>query len=264
MTRIGDLFTRLDRPAFIAYLVAGHPDSAGCTAAARAVTDGGADILELGMPFSDPVADGPTIQHAHTRALDAGMTVDRYFDAVRGIRKSSEIPLVLMVYCNTVHRRGVERFYREAREAGADGILIVDMPPEEGERALAAGRENHLDQIFLVAPSTSDERLGLVAGAGSGFLYLASLLGVTGVRDRLSGEASRLIGRARLRTRLPLAVGFGISRPEHARALAEAGADGIIVGSAIVDLVETYAGDPDRMAREIRRFVAGMRDALGG
>jgi len=264
MSRIGELFRGLDRPAFIAYLVAGHPDTAGFPAAARAVIDGGADILELGMPFSDPVADGPTIQHAHTRALEAGMTVDRYFDGVRGIREVSGIPLVLMVYCNTVHRRGVERFYREAMDAGADAVLIVDMPPEEGERALAAARENHLDQIFLVAPTTSEERLILIAGSGSGFLYLASLLGVTGARDRLSGEASRLISRVRPHTSLPLAVGFGISRPEHARALREAGADGIIVGSAIVNLVETHAGDPDRMTREIRGFVAGMRDALGG
>ena len=264
MTRIGDLFGRLDRPAFIAYLVAGHPDAAGFPVAAQGVIDGGADILELGMPFSDPVADGPTIQHAHTRALEGGMTVDRYFDTVRGIRDIAEIPLVLMVYCNTVHRRGVERFYREAREAGADAVLIVDMPPEEGERALAAARENGLDQIFLVAPSTSDERLGLVTGSGSGFLYLASLLGVTGARDRLSGEASGLIARVRPHTGLPLAVGFGISLPEHARALAEAGVDGIIVGSAIVDLVERNAGDPGRMAREVRGFVAGMRKAPGG
>jgi tryptophan synthase alpha chain len=263
MTRIGDLFGRLDRPAFIAYLVAGHPGAAGFAVAARAVIDGGADILELGMPFSDPVADGPTIQHAHTRSLEGGMTVDRYFDAVRGIRESSDIPVVLMVYCNTIHRRAVERFYREAREAGADGILVVDMPPEEAGRALAAARENGLDQVFLVAPSTPEERLGLIAGSGSGFLYLVSLLGVTGARDLLSGEAARLISRVRPHTPLPLAVGFGISRPEHAKALKDAGADGIIVGSAIVDLAETHAGDPDRMAREIREFVAGMREALG-
>jgi len=263
MTRIEELFGRLSRPAFIAYLVAGHPDMAGFSIAARAVMDGGADILEIGMPFSDPVADGPTIQRAHTRALGAGMTVDRYFDAIRGIRSSSEIPLVLMVYCNTVHRRGVGRFYREARDAGADAVLVVDMPPEEGERALAAARENGLDQIFLVAPSTPDDRIGLIAGSGSGFLYLTSLLGVTGARDRLSGEASRLIARARTRTDLPLAVGFGISRPGHARELRKAGADGIIVGSAIVALAESREGDPDRMAKEIRQFVAGMRRALG-
>jgi len=263
MTRIGELFRRLDRPCFIVYLVTGHPDPSGFPQAVQAVIDGGADILELGMPFSDPVADGPTIQHAHTHALDTGMTVDKYFDSIRRIRKSSEIPIVLMVYCNTVYRRGVERFYREAREAGADGLLIVDMPPEEGEVAIAAARENHLDQIFIITPSTSEERLDLVAGAGSGFLYLASLLGVTGARDRLSGEASRLIVRARPHTDLPLAVGFGISHPEHARALKDAGADGVIVGSAIVGLVETHAGDLDRMAREIRDFVKGMRDALG-
>jgi tryptophan synthase alpha chain len=163
-----------------------------------------------------------------------------------------------MVYCNIVHRRGVEEFYREAADAGADGVLIVDMPPEEGERALAAARENGLDQIFLVAPSTSENRLDLIAGSGSGFLYLTSLLGVTGARERLSGEVSRLLARVRPRTRLPLAMGFGVSRPEHAKALKEAGADGIIVGSALVDLVEKNIRDPDRMNREIRKFVAGM------
>ncbi|MDD1668335.1 MAG: tryptophan synthase subunit alpha [Methanomicrobiales archaeon] len=262
MTRIGEAFRKLDRPAFIAYLVAGDPAPAGFLAAAQGVVDGGADILELGMPFSDPVADGPTIQAAHTRALDMGMSVDRYFDFIRDVRRSSEIPLVLMVYCNTVYRRGVERFYREARDAGADGVLIVDMPPDEGGRALRAARENDLDQIFLVAPSTSDERLGLIAGSGSGFLYLASLLGVTGARERLSDEASRLINRVRPRTRLPLAVGFGISRPEHAAALRTAGADGVIVGSALVKIVEERAGDTERMAREIRQFIAGMRKAL--
>jgi tryptophan synthase alpha chain len=258
MSRIGEVLRRLDRPAFIAYLVAGDPDMAGSLAAARAVIDGGADILELGMPFSDPVADGPTIQRAHTRALEGGMTVDRYFEAAGEIRRISEIPLVLMVYCNIVHRRGVEEFYREAADAGADGVLIVDMPPEEGERALAAARENGLDQIFLVAPSTSENRLDLIAGSGSGFLYLTSLLGVTGARERLSGEVSRLLARVRPRTRLPLAMGFGVSRPEHAKALKEAGADGIIVGSALVDLVEKNIRDPDRMNREIRKFVAGM------
>ena len=264
MTRIGETFRSLGRPAFVAYLVAGDPDMAGFLAAAEAAIGGGADILELGMPFSDPVADGPTLQRAHTRALEGGLTVDLYFDALRNIREISGIPLVLMVYCNTVHRRGVEQFYREAKDAGADALLIVDMPPEEGNRALAAARENGLDQIFLVAPSTSDGRLDLIANSGSGFLYLASLLGVTGARERLSGEAARLIGRVRPRTRLPLAVGFGISRPEHARILKEAGADGIIVGSAIVDLVERHGRDPDRMTGEIRRFVAGMREALGG
>ena len=264
MSRLGEVFGRLDRPAFIAYLVAGDPDPGGFMAAARAVIDGGADVLELGMPFSDPVADGPTIQQAHIRSLEAGMTVDRYFDLAREIRGFSDIPIVLMVYCNTIYRRGVERFYREAGEAGADGVLVVDMPPEEGEHALAAARANDLDQIFLVAPSTTDERLDLIGGSGGGFLYLASLLGVTGARDRLSGHAARLISRVRPCTRLPIAVGFGISRPEHARALSEAGANGVIVGSALVKIVEEHSRDPERMAQEIRKFVAGMREALSG
>jgi tryptophan synthase alpha chain len=252
----------LDRPAFIAYLVAGYPDRNGFLMSARAIIEAGADILEIGMPFSDPVADGPTIQRAHTRALEVGMTVDRFFEAVRELQRCSEIPLILMVYCNTVYRRGVEQFYRESKDAGADGVLIVDMPPEEGERVLLAARENGLDQIFLVAPSTSDQRLGEILKSASGFVYLASLLGVTGARERLSDEASRLISRVRPRTRLPLAVGFGISRPEHAAALRMAGGDGVIVGSALIKIVEEHARDPERMAREIREFVAGMRKAL--
>jgi tryptophan synthase alpha chain len=158
----------------------------------------------------------------------------------------------------------VERFYREAKDAGADGVLVVDMPPEEGERAVRAARENGLDQIFLVSPSTSDRRLGGIVESASGFLYLASLLGVTGARERLSDEAGTLIRRVRPRTRLPLAVGFGISRPEHAAALRDAGADGVIVGSALVKLVEEHARDPVQMAREIKGFVAGMRGALEG
>ena len=263
MSRIGKTFGTLDRPAFVAYLVAGHPDPAGFAAAARAVIDGGADVLEIGMSFSDPVADGPTIQRAHTRALDRGMTVDRYFEMVREVRRSSEIPIVLMVYCNTVHRRAVDRFYREARAAGADGVIVVDMPPEEGGRVVRAARGNGLDQVFLVAPSTDDARLDRILESAGGFVYLASLLGVTGARDRLSDDAARLIARVRPRTSLPLAVGFGISRPEHARVLKEAGADGVIVGSAIVKIIEEHAGDPERMAREVRDFVAGMREALG-
>jgi tryptophan synthase alpha chain len=158
----------------------------------------------------------------------------------------------------------VERFYREAKTAGADAVLVVDMPPEEGARAVRAARENDLDRVFLVAPSTSDDRLDLITRSTTGFLYLASLLGVTGARERLSDEASALLGRVRPHTRLPLAVGFGISRPEHARALSEAGADGIIVGSAIVKIVEEHAGNTDRMAREIREFVTGMCGALRG
>jgi tryptophan synthase alpha chain len=264
MTRIGETFRRLDRPAFIAYLVAGDPDQAGFLTAAHAVIEAGADILEIGMPFSDPVADGPTIQRAHTRSLDGGMTVDGLFDSVREIRRSSGIPLLLMVYCNTVYRRGVERFYGEAKDAGADGILVVDMPPEEGGRAVRAARDTGVDQVFLVAPSTRKERLGLILESTSGFVYLASLLGVTGARERLSDEAGTLLSRVLPRTGLPLAVGFGISRPEHAAALHAAGADGVIVGSALVKIVEEHARDPERMAREIRGFVTGMRRALGG
>ncbi len=262
MSRIADTFRNRNDPVFIPYIMAGDPDPDTCVAAARALIDGGAGILELGMPFSDPVADGPTIQRAGERARAAGTTPDVLFTIIRSIRETSGIPIVIMTYYNIVYQRGVGRFCEEAKAAGADGILIVDLPPEESEEALAAAKMNSLDQIFLVAPTTSEPRMRTIAAMGSGYLYLVSVLGVTGARKEISDDALALIQAVRGKTSLPLAVGFGISNPEQARALAGAGADGIIVGSALVDIIEKNRNNPGAMASALTAFAKGITGAI--
>ncbi|WP_298669736.1 tryptophan synthase subunit alpha [uncultured Methanofollis sp.] len=262
MSRIDALFSGLERPACIAYLAGGDPDPETSLAAVRAVVDAGADIIEIGVPFTDPIADGPTIRRADNRALAAGTTPDRIFELVRAVRAGTAVPIVLMTAYNIVYVRGVDRFYREAAEAGADGVIIPDMPPEESEDAVAAAGRYGLDQIFLVAPNTPEERLDLVLEHAGGFLYLVSVQGVTGARSGLPHGMEERIAALRSRTDLPIAVGFGISGPEQVRALAAAGADGVIVGSAIVAIVEKHLGDRDAMCAELKEFVAGLCGAV--
>jgi tryptophan synthase alpha chain len=262
MGRIGTVFSRLKRPAFIGFIVAGDPDRETCIRAALALVDGGTDILELGVPFSDPVADGPTIQKADERSLAAGTTVDTVFEIVRELRQKTVVPIVFLVYYNAVYHRGVERFYQEARDAGVDGVLIADMPVEESDEAYRAAVRNGIDPIFLVTQTTSDDRMKRIAARAHGYLYLVAVLGVTGVRETVSGGAIDLLQRVRRLTPTPLALGFGISTPAHAKICAEAGADGIIVGSAIVDIVERDQKSPDAMARDLKTYVAQMKRAL--
>ncbi|MDI6718177.1 MAG: tryptophan synthase subunit alpha [Methanomicrobiales archaeon] len=260
MNRIDRVFESLNRPAFIAFLVGGDPDREGCVQAAKSLIDGGADILELGIPFSDPVADGPTIQRADLRALQGGANPAMVLDIVREIRDCSDLPVVLLTYGNIVHRRGVERFYREAAASGADGVLIVDMPHEECRDVLETAERYGMRQIFLVAPTTSEERMGRILASAGGFVYLVSRLGTTGGREQLSDDTLEMIGRIRPRTALPLAVGFGISRAEHIRACAAAGVDAVIVGSAIVDIVEATLHDRTAMQKELRDYVREMTE----
>ncbi|MEN6609672.1 MAG: tryptophan synthase subunit alpha [Methanoregulaceae archaeon] len=262
MSRISDLFRNRNRPVFIAYIVSGDPDEDTSVALARQLIENGADILELGMAFSDPVADGPTIQRAGGRALASGATPDQLFAIIRKIRGFSQVPIVIMTYYNPVFRRGVSRFYEEARSSGADGILVVDLPHEEAGEALALAKRCDLDQIFLVAPTTSESRLKEISGVGSGYLYLVSVLGVTGARCEVSQDATVLIANVRKHTALPLCVGFGISIPAHARALAKAGADGVIIGSAIVDIIEKNLESRESTLAAIGRFTRGITDAL--
>ncbi len=261
MRRIDAAFARTERPAFIGFVVAGDPDRETSIRAAMALVEGGADILELGVPFSDPVADGPTIQRAGERALAAGTKVDTVFSIVREIRKRSEVPIVFLAYYNTIYHRGIDRFYREAHEAGVDGILIADMPVEESDDVYKAALRHYIDPIFLITPTTSNERIAAIAARARGYLYLVAALGVTGVRDTVSEEALDLLKRVRKFTTLPLALGFGISTPAHATTCSRAGADGIIVGSAIVDRIEKSLGNPEKMERDLNAYVASMRRA---
>lgn len=262
MARISETFQKLKRPAFIGFTVAGDPDRQTCIRAAKALINGGTDILELGIPFSDPVADGPTIQKADERSLAAGTTTDTVFDIVRELRKSTQVPIVFLTYYNTVYHRGIDRFYREAHEAGVDGILIADMPVEESDEVYKAAIRHEIDPIFLITQTTSDERIKKIVARSQGYLYLVAVLGVTGVRENVSTGALGLLQRVRKHTDLPLALGFGISTPGHAKTCAEAGADGVIVGSAIVDIIERNLGNPDMTERDLRTYITRMKEGL--
>jgi tryptophan synthase alpha chain len=259
MGRIERAFASVKKPAFIGFMVAGDPDTATSIRIARALIAGGTDILELGVPFSDPVADGPTIQKADERALDAGTTPDTVFHIVREIRKECDVPIVFLTYYNIIHHRGIEQFYHEAHSAGVDGILIADMPVEESDEVCSAASRYGIDPIFLIAQTTSDERIKKIAKKARGYLYLVAAYGVTGVREQVSEGAIDLLNRVRTCTQIPLALGFGISTPHHGQICARAGADGMIVGSAIVDIVERHLGNPDTMERRLKEYVSSMK-----
>ena len=263
MGRIAGVFHERGTTALIGFTVAGDPDKDTCVRIARALIHAGTDILELGVPFSDPVADGPTIQRADDRALAAGTTPDTVFAIVRELRQQSDVPIVLLAYFNTVFRRGIERFYRDARTAGVDGILIADMPVEEAGEVLEAAKKNAIDQILLVAQTTGDERLRTIAANAGGFLYLVSVLGVTGARSGVPQAAFDLVRRVKAVTDLPVALGFGISTPDQVASCAAHGADGVIVGSAIVDIIERTTRDPDAMEDELAGFIGRMKRAAG-
>ncbi len=239
-TRIAQRFAGLRASGelgIVAYITAGDPSLDATLKFVLALAEAGADIIELGVPFSDPLADGPTIQRASERALKSGTTLARVLDLVRRIRQSSQVPLILFSYYNPILQMGLEKFARAASEAGADGALATDLTPEESDdyrRILAA---HHLDAVFLGAPTSTDERLSKIAAATSGFLYLISRTGVTGAKDTLPDDLPALLRRARAVTQLPIAVGFGISLPGHVSVLGGL-ADAAVVGSALVSEIE--------------------------
>jgi tryptophan synthase alpha chain len=244
MPRIKDAFVRAaarKRAAFVAYLCAGDPDFDTSLAACRAVIASGADILELGVPFSDPLADGLTNQLAAQRALSSGMTAARVFELVRKIREESDVPIVFYTYYNLVFSNGVDAYVGAARAAGVDGLLILDLPPEEAQEAEAACRKHGVDTVCIVAPTTPDSRLPRIAAAATGFIYYVSREGVTGVRDQLAGGIPEAVARIRAHTRLPVAVGFGISTRAQV-AQVSALADGVVVGSALVNIIREGLG----------------------
>jgi tryptophan synthase alpha chain len=246
-TRIARLFERLrseHRAALIAYITAGDPSPALTPRLVAALERGGADLIELGVPFSDPIADGPVIQRGSERALKAGTTVSKVLEIATEIRKHSEIPLVLFTYLNPVLRYGLEALARDAVAHGIDGCLLTDLSVEEAEPYTAAMRLTGLDTVFLAAPTSTERRMKLVAEYSTGFVYLISRTGVTGEQTSLSDGVGRLVESMRRVTRLPLAVGFGISTAGHARAVG-AIADGVAVGSAFVRIIEQNASSPD-------------------
>jgi tryptophan synthase alpha chain len=239
-TRISRRFAELRESGelgIVAYITAGDPTLAATHKFVLALADAGADVIELGIPFSDPLADGPTIQRASERALKGHTTLAQVIELVREIRKSSEVPIVLFGYYNPVLQLGLEKFASDAASAGADGVLITDLTPEESDDYRRIVAAHHLDTIFLGAPTSTDERLAKIAAVSSGFLYLISRTGVTGAKDALPDDLPALLRRARKVTHLPIAVGFGISLPGHVSVLGGL-ADAAVVGSALVSEIE--------------------------
>jgi tryptophan synthase alpha chain len=240
MSRIGQRFERLraeGRKAFVAFVTAGDPSLENTVETAVALDREGVDVLELGVPFSDPLADGPVIQRASERALRRGTTLPDVLEAVRRIRGRCEIPLLLFSYFNPLLRHGLKRLANEGRAAGLDGVLVTDLPPEEADGWLSAARAYGLDTVFLAAPTSPAERLRKVADATRGFVYAVSRTGVTGERQALSDDARPLVDRLKALTTEPVALGFGISTPEQVAAAASV-ADGVVVGSALVRFLE--------------------------
>lgn len=257
--RIGEKFRQLKKDgekALIPFIVAGDPDLETTIRLAPELEQAGAHILELGIPFSDPVADGPTIQRAIDRALRHRYGMADYLRAAEAIRKMSEIPILLFSYFNPIYQYGLHALARDAGNAGVDGILVTDITPEEGDEYLKTMNARELDCVFLAAPTSSEERVAKIAAASSGFVYVVSRAGVTGERRELSDTVAPTVERVRRHTSLPVAVGFGISRPEQARAVWEF-ADGAVVGSAIVAEMER-AGDPARIPEAAAAFCRAL------
>ncbi len=242
MGRIGERFARRraeGKPAFVAFLTAGDPSLEATVAAAVALDRAGVDVLELGVPFSDPLADGPVIQRASERALARGVTLPKVLEMVRRIRERSELPLLLFSYYNPLLQHGLERLAREGKGAGLDGVLVTDLPPEEAGQWIATARAVDLDTVFLASPTSPPGRLKQVAEASRGFVYAISRTGVTGERQALSDDARPLVERLRTLTTVPVALGFGLSTPEQVKDAA-AVADGVVVGSALVRFLEEH------------------------
>lgn len=250
------------RAAFVAYLCAGDPDFDTSVAVCRAVIQAGIDVLELGVPFSDPLADGLTNQLAAQRALASGMTTARVLELVRQVRATTEVPIVFYTYYNLVFANGVDESVRAARAAGVDGMLVLDLPPEEGAEFAAACARHGMKTVMIVAPTTPDARLPRICAATTGFIYYVSREGVTGERAEMAGGIPEAVARIKAHTSLPVAVGFGISTPAQVRSVGRA-ADGVVVGSALVNVIKAHLDTPARIAPALQakaaELVAGLR-----
>lgn len=243
--------------AFIAFITCGDPDLETTAAAIRAAVEGGADLIELGIPFSDPTAEGPVIQGANLRALSGGVTTDKIFTFVKELRRDVRVPMVFMTYANVVYSYGAERFISTCRDIGIDGIILPDLPFEEKDEFSPICRKYGVDLISLIAP-TSENRIAMIAREAEGFLYIVSSLGVTGTRSEIKTDLASIVEVVRQNTDVPCAIGFGISTPEQAKKMADL-SDGAIVGSAIVKLLEKYGKDAPNY---IKSYVKSMKDAI--
>jgi tryptophan synthase alpha chain len=252
VNRIQNAF--LNKKVFIGFLTAGDPSAAKTVEYALAMESAGADLIELGIPFSDPVAEGPVIQNANTRALRAGMTTDGAFDVAAKIREKSQIPLVFLTYLNPVFHYGLEAFFAKARRVGIDGIIIPDLPFEEKNELLPTADKYGVSLISLIAP-TSEGRVKMIAKDAKGFIYIVSSMGVTGVRSKIETDLSKIVKAVRAVTDTPVAIGFGINTPAQAAEFFKI-ADGVIVGSAIVRIIERYG---ENAAEPLKQYIVSMK-----
>ena len=249
--------------ALIGYIMAGDPKPELTPKIADALIKGGVDILELGLPFSDPIADGPTIQAASVRALATGTTPVKVLEIAKEIRQSHNVPVVIMTYYNPMFRMGLESFFRLAKECMVDGVIVPDLPVEEADDYKMAASNFGIDTIFLAAPSTSNDRLATIAQYSSGFLYLVSHFGVTGAQAEVEDSTIQLVKCVLPFTsgKIPLAVGFGVSKPEHVKRIIMAGADGVIVGSAFINLIKAHQENIDVLLKELQATASELKKA---
>lgn len=265
MDRIAQAFATArseNRAAFVSYVCGGDPDPATSLEILKALADNGSDILEIGVPFSDPLADGLTNQLAAQRALASGMTHDKFFALIRNLRAHTGKPVVLYTYYNLIYSQGVEAYVKRCVEAGIDGLLALDCPPEEAGELIAVCKKHGVANIFIVSPTTPPARVKLIAEHASGFIYYVSRTGVTGERADLAADMSAAVSEIRKHAKVPVVVGFGISTPEHVRAVG-AIADGVVVGSALVNVIaankDTRAAAGPAVAEKTRALAAGLR-----
>lgn len=264
MSKIKDKFLELkskNQKALIVYIMAGYPNESGTLSAIRGLVKGGADIIELGFPFSDPLADGPVIQNASYVALQKGINLPRFLNLVKKIRKETRLPLVLMTYTNLLYKLGYDRFISSAKKAGIDGFIIPDMSIDEAKDYLKAIHKNKVDAIFLVSPNTGPKRLQKIISSSSGFLYLVSVYGTTGKQEKIQQYTITAIKNTKKVTskRIPLGVGFGVNNPNQAKFILKNGADAIIVGSAFVRLIEK--SQPPEIEHNIETFTKNLKKA---
>ncbi len=263
MNRIVERFAQLKREGkkgFVVYIGAGDPNLEATRQLGLAFDRAGVDVLELGVPFSDPLADGLVNQLAAQRGLESGTTPPKVLEMVAGLRKESQIPVVLYIYFNLIHKVGLEKFIANAARAGVDGLLVLDLPPEESENYEALMRKAGLCNIYLVAPTTPENRIGLIVKRGAGFIYYVSREGVTGMQQKISDTIASMTGKIRANTDLPIAIGFGISNPEQAKTVAQY-AEAIVVGSAVVNQIAEHGKNADMVSR-VGNFVKTLVSAI--
>jgi tryptophan synthase alpha chain len=256
------IFSQLNRTALIPFFVIGDPDFDTSLEIVKTAIDAGADILELGIPFSDPIADGPAIQKADIRSIKSGINMAKALEFIKKIKEYKDIPIGLLMYYNLVFQYGIEKFFNDFHKSGVNSVLVADLSIDDADEILHPAASAGLDTVFMVTPNTNPERMKLIASKTTGFIYTVSVLGVTGSRNELSNQIEGLIQKLKKITDIPICVGFGISSPEQAATIAKAGANGVIIGSKIVEFIEKNLQNKNQMKENISSFIKNVKSAI--